>query len=169
MKKYTLTLLILTSLKISSLNQRSELSLLNEKSNFDNEILDPEIEKSFKPSDVIMLRVSKPELQTKSDSTALEVGVTTLDRSSFIYFSFVHDKYFGFFNYQNHLVLVYGDDSPSYFFNKTTAKKSFEFMPMKAYVIDRNHPPIPIEANLSLYSYKNGKFKSIDTRLGFYR
>jgi hypothetical protein len=169
MKKRIVVSLLLFCIKFSCFAQRPILFFLQEKILIDNKILDEPLLFSHNPKSIVMLRITQLKLKGPSDSIGIRLGVTAVDTSSFQFFHFRSDKYFGFFYYKNHLVIVYGDDSPHLFFFRTNDKKSFDFMPLTPYVIDKDHPPIPIEATSSLYDYNNGKFKLVDVVPGFYK
>src|SRR6185503_7132557 len=168
MKTQISVLLFLLGLYLPLTQQRPVLSLLNKKNNFNVDIFNDALTYTSHSSDVIMLRIAKIVQKASDDSIAYELRVAVLDQRAFKFFNFNRDKYFGFFNYRKHFVLVYGDNSADYFFSKVNFKKRFEFMPEKPYDFDKN-PPISVEPSVFLYNYKNGRLKLKDTgMLGFF-
>lgn len=146
-----------------------KLPLLIPKNNFKPEILNRVYDSTYASSDVIMLRIAKED---KTNNVAkgnvnLEFRVVMLEVGMFASFTLVKDKYFGYFEYKKHIVLVYGDENTEKFFLKTGYRKTFSFLLVK---INRNinKPPVSLEPNVLIYHYSDGVFSEVESGMGFF-
>jgi hypothetical protein len=156
MKHYILSAIVFNLLIVAQNNSIATLPLLKVNDVFNPAILNTAVKSALYSSDIIMLRIRKIKpIKTENDNYALSVA--TLDLDAFKYFKFHTDKYFGYFEYQGHTVLVYGDDNIGYFFSQMTTTKYFYFLAYKPYDTDKN-PPVSIEPDVYIYRYANGKF-----------
>ena len=107
------------------------MNLLKARENFDKGILNSIAEDSLEENKVIMLQVEYTKYFSKLDSNRYYVTLYKLNIDEFKYFTLPRGKYFGYFNYNKHTILVYGDENVGYFFTKTTIKKKFAFFSLK--------------------------------------
>src|ERR1700733_11166704 len=160
MKVRILLLLLISNLSFrTEANQSFTLSLLVPKENFQSEIINCVFDDFPDSSSVIMLRIQKSDKQniTSKVDDDYKLRITKLMTKDFAFFNLVSDKYFGYFTYKKHVVLVYGDKNIGYFFKKTKAERHFDFLSVKRYD-DVNNPPIAIEPEVFVYDFINGKF-----------
>ena len=153
-------------------NHNSSLPSLVAQDNFKPEILNAVVDKHTDTSAIIMLRIQKIEETVNGQQVAnkYDLRICSLTPPDFAYFSFFSDRYFGYFNYRNHIVLVYGDNNIGYFFKKTTALKHFYFLAVKHHD-DVNKPPVAIEPYVYKLDFLNGEFMSYGGSMlyGFHR
>jgi hypothetical protein len=166
MKSYILSIFLFSLFSSSGVNQVKQLPLLIPNKNFRTEILDCVYKDRLDSSNVVMLGIHKNNVQNEKDN--YELRVTTLTLKEFAFFSFIEDKYLGYFEYRSHLVLVYGDDNTKHFFSNTNVIKEFDFLPLKPNDY-KNKPPVSLEPIAFIYNFKNGQFNQIDSGvLGFF-
>jgi hypothetical protein len=126
--------------------------LLYPKSNFNTEILDNVLKGTSPPLEVLMVKITKKKIDTCSVKE-FEIRTTTVGETSFKFFEPI--KYSGYFNYKNHIVLVYGDVGVFNFFIKSTHHKYFSFL---NYTHDDNRPPVAVEPYVYLYNVIDDKY-----------
>jgi hypothetical protein len=138
-------------------HQQSRLPLLSARSNFKYEVLDNILKGTMPPSGILMLKITKERVDT-CVGKGFELRLTTLAKDSYKFLSPIN--YSGYFNYKNHLVLVYGDIGVVDFFIKSTTSKYFDFLDYKPV---NNLPPVAIEPFVYVYSVKNNKCTLVDS------
>ncbi len=139
-----------------------KLTLLDLNKNFKPAIIDTALKLSQNPTDIVMLHIAKKNQLNATET--YQLSLSTLESKEFAYFDPI--KYYGYFEYKNHFILVYGDNSPVHFFIKTTLKKQFAFLPTKTR--DPNEPPISIENDSIVYTFTKGQYSKPEWAMGAY-
>jgi len=153
MKLLALTFFVITIFFNVEICNAQLLNLLTPRENFNKEILND----APGGDSIVLVRIEYTKYYVKQDSNVYYATLSTLNINDFRFFSPPGDKYFGYFVYNGHLILVYGDQHVGYFFDKTEIKKKFPFVSLKE-KFDPNIPPVAFEPAYATYEYKNGKF-----------
>ena len=168
MKIKAISLLILSSFFLLKNVQSKQLPLLVPNEKFKTEILNCVLNNFGFDSDVLMLRIVRKDVHQKNEAEDYELRITRLSLECFTYFNLTKDKYFGYLEFKGHTVLVYGDQSPMFFFSKTKLKKQFDILSLPPYD-DSKHPPVSIEPEVYVYIFTKNQFTPIESgMLGFY-
>jgi hypothetical protein len=157
MKLFTVIIFMCSLQFGSETKQVSNLALLAPNENFKVGIINCVLDDSSDSSAVIMIRIQEKSRKNIRENESYEVRVTKLGMGDFSFFNFVNDKYFGYFEYKKHIVLVYGDNDNGFFFSKEKIRKRFNFLSIKKYD-DKKHPPISIEPIVFIYNFSGGEF-----------
>ncbi len=167
MKLHTLAIVVFSLFFGADIKQTTQLPLLTYKENFKPEILNRLFKKWNNPSDVIMLRIHREDGQNNSKGENYELRLTWLHLKTFAFVHFVDDKYFGYFEYKGRTVLVYGDDGPGFFFEKSNFKKQFDFIANKPYDYEHS-PPVSVEGDVLIYNFSDGEYSAPTSGMGFF-
>ena len=168
MKVKLFLILILNFLFVKNTVQSPDIFLVKPNESFKSNILDPAVKESLYPTDIIMLEVEK--IAQDSSCKACEnyvLKVTSIGPNEFRFFSLHSDKYYGYFEYKDRIVLVYSEDVLPCFFSRSEENKHFDFL---SYQHSPNDPPISLEPIVYTYILKCGNLKLMTAaRTGFYR
>ena len=97
-------------------------------------------------------------LEIRKDTSSkvdYKLWVYALQKFEFKFLS-KEEKYYGYFTFKNHMVLIISDNSADFFFTKLNIQTAFKFLSYTPR--DEKDPPVSIEPLSYFHEYKNGQF-----------
>ena len=142
------------------MGQTKKIPLLCPRKNFEKKIIDSVFGYfNSRQKNTILLRIQKNKDSTSSVGVGVyQIRLTTLAEDDLYNLLLKKDKYYGFFEYKKHTVLVYGpSEDPGYFFSRLKPTKTFTLRNAYQGGFD-NEPPVNIEPTVFIFNYNKDRF-----------